>query len=95
MTEQPQQAVQPFDVGNPFIGMILPHQISGVVAGQYAMVTLRVGTGTLTGHFTAEQLDEVIIALQTTRKGMAAGGLIVPPPGMVLPAPPNGQRGQG
>jgi hypothetical protein len=95
MTEQPMQQETPFDAGNPFIGMILPHRLYGAVMGQYGVITLRVGTGSLTAHMTAEELDKAIVALQQTRKSMAAGGLIVPQPGMVLPAPPNGQRGQG
>ena len=97
MTEQQQPQVQetPFDIGNPFIGMILPHRLWCVIAGQHAMITLRVGTAGVTAHMTAEEVDDVIAALQHTRKSMAAGGIILPQPGMVLPQPPNGQRGQG
>ena len=93
--QQPQMQETPFDMGNPFIGMVLPHRLWAIVTGQYAMITLRVGSAGVTAHMKAQEVDDVIAALQHVRRNMATGGLIVPAPGTVLPAPPNGQRGRG
>jgi hypothetical protein len=93
MTAEQIPQVTPWDTGNPFAPMILPHNASCQVVENHLAFTLRVGTGTLTAWWTHDELKKVMAILEQMDKQMGSG-LIIPPKTIVLPQPPNGKRDQ-